>query len=259
MREIVSRSPSGKCDLRDYEPKPRLLFFMTIPKHIAIIMDGNRRWARQKGLEAVVGHQKMVDEGIQAMVTAAKKLGVEYLTLWALSTENWHRDPKEVAFLLKLFRRMFTVEAEKLHQENVRIRTIGDLSRFDQDIQRGVKKWVSETSKNTGITVVFAINYGGRDEMLRAVEKITKQVKAGKLSPKKLTEQQFAQYLDTADLPEPELIIRPGDQQRLSGFLLWQNNYSELYFTDVLMPDFDGKELAKAVKEFSKRTRRFGK
>lgn len=232
---------------------------MTIPKHIAIIMDGNRRWARQKGLEAVVGHQQMVEEGISRVVTAAKTLGVKYLTLWAMSTENWHRDAKEVAFLLKLFRKMFTAEAEKLHKENVRILAIGDLSRFDQDIQESAKKWIDETKKNTGITVIFAINYGGRDELLRAVEKITKEVKDGKLGVGKLTEQEFAQSLDTAGIPDPELIIRPGGEQRLSGFLLWQNNYSELYFTDVLMPDFDGKELAKAVKEFSKRTRRFGK
>jgi undecaprenyl diphosphate synthase len=231
---------------------------MKIPKHVAIIMDGNRRWARQQGLKATVGHQKMVDEGIQKVVTEAKKLGIKYLTLWAFSTENWDRDPQEIEFLMKLFRKMFDVEAKKLHERGVKILTIGDLSHFDQDIQAMAKKWVDESSKNTDITVVFALNYGGRDEMLRAAEKIVHDVEAGVLPASKLTAQQFSQYLDTANIPDPELIIRPGGEQRLSGFLLWQSNYAELYFTKVLMPDFDGQELKKAVKEFDKRRRRFG-
>jgi undecaprenyl diphosphate synthase len=232
---------------------------MTTPQHIAIIMDGNRRWARERGLDVVLGHKKMAEEGIKNVVDAAAKLGVKYLTLWALSTENWNRDAREVAFLMELFRSVFTTQAAKLHQRGVRIRTIGDLSRFDRDIQDNIQKWTAETSKNTGITVVFALNYGGRDEILRAVQKITHDVTAGKRTDDKLTEAQFAQYLDTAGLPDPELIIRPGGEQRMSGYLLWQSNYAEFYFTPTLMPDFGEAELVKAIEDFNNRQRRFGR
>ena len=232
---------------------------MKVPQHIAIIMDGNRRWARKNGLEASLGHKKMVEDGIQEVVSSAKELGVKYLTLWAFSTENWKRDPKEVRFLMKLFREMFSNRVEKLHEEGVKIQTIGDLSRFDQDIQDSIAKWKEETKNNTAITVNFALNYGGRDEILRAVEKIAKDVKAGELAVDKLNEQQFAEYLDTANMPDPELIIRPGGESRLSGFMLWQSNYAELYFPKILMPDFDGKELKKAIKEFNNRKINLGK
>jgi undecaprenyl diphosphate synthase len=232
---------------------------MKIPQHVAIIMDGNRRWARQQGLAASLGHKKMVEEGIQSVVRGAKNLGIKYLTLWALSTENWQRDPKEVQFLMKLFRQMFSKEVKKLHEEGVRVRTIGDLTRFDQDIQDSVATWVEKTKNNTQVTVIFALNYGGQDEILRAIAKVTKKVAAGEREADKLTASDFEQYLDTADLPKLELIIRPGGEQRLSGFLIWQSNYAELYFTNVLMPDFDEKELQKAVTEFDRRQRRFGK
>lgn len=232
---------------------------MTIPKHIAIIMDGNRRWAREHGLDVVLGHKKMADEKIEVVVDAAIKLGVKYLTLWAFSTENWDRDPREVEYLMELFRSLFSKQIERLHKKGVRIRTIGDLSRFDQDIQNNIQKAVEQTRGNSVITVVFALNYGGRDEILRAVEKITRDVQVGALDGQKLTEEQFAQYLDTADMPDPELIIRPGGEQRMSGYLMWQSNYSEFYFTPTLMPDFDEKELVKAIEDFNNRQRRFGK
>ena len=232
---------------------------MTTPQHVAIIMDGNRRWARQQGLQASLGHKQMVEEGIERIVRGAKKLGIKYLTLWAFSTENWQRDKKEVQFLMKLFRQMFTKEVKKLHEKGVRIRTIGDLSRFDQDIQDSIAKWVEETAKNKDITVIFALNYGGQDEILRAINKITQEIKSNNSQPKKLSQSRFEQFLDTADLPKVDLIIRPGGEQRLSGFLAWQSAYAELYFTDVLMPDFDENELTKAVKEFQRRQRRFGK
>ena len=226
-----------------------------VPTHIAIIMDGNRRWARRRGLKATIGHRYMVEKGIRRVVRTAEKLGVKYLTLWALSTENWDRDPQEINFLMKLFRELFTTEAEAFHRENVRLRTIGDLSRFDKDIQKNIKKWVGRSSKNTGITVILALNYGGRDELLRAIQRYVRE----KTNGKKLTAKQFAHYLDTTDIPDPDLIIRPGGEQRLSGFLLWQSNYAELYFTKTLMPDFDAAALRKAVAEFSRRQRRFGK
>ena len=222
-------------------------------------MDGNRRWAQRQGLQASLGHKQMVEKGTQKVTLGAKKLGIKCLTLWAFSTENWRRDPREVQFLMKLFRQLFSKEAQKLHEEGIRIRTIGDLTRFDQDIQDNVAKWVAETKDNNAMTVVFALNYGGQDEILRAVEKISHEVGEGQRSVNKLTAKEFEQYLDTADLPPLDMIIRPGGEQRLSGFLIWQSNYAELYFSQVLMPDFNEAELTKAVKEFDRRQRNFGK
>ena len=164
-----------------------------------------------------------------------------------------------IKFLMKLFRQMFSKEVKKLHEEGVRVRTIGDLSRFDQDIQDSVAEWVEKTKDNQEITVIFALNYGGRDELLRAVQKAAQDLGQDELAKRKLEQAEFAQYLDTADFPDPELIIRPGKEVRLSGYLLWQSNYSELYFTDVMMPDFDGAELEKAIKELNRRQRNFGK
>lgn len=226
---------------------------MTVPQHVAIVMDGNRRWAKKQGLKPSLGHKQMVDHGIQELVEGAKELGIKYLTLWAFSTENWKRDPREVKFLMDLFRDMFGNKAEKLHEKGVKIQTIGDLTRFDQDIQDGVANWKEITKDNQAIVVNFALNYGGRDELLRAIEKATNDGKKGKL-----TEEEFASYLDTAGMPDPELIIRTSGEQRLSGFLLWQSNYAEFYFPDTLMPDFDRKELKKAIQIFSDRKRNFG-
>lgn len=232
---------------------------MKVPQHVAIIMDGNRRWARAHGFDVIVGHQKMAREGIERVVKASIDLGIKYLTLWAFSTENWDRDPREVKALMDIFREIFDVQAKELHKLGVRINTLGDLSRFDADIQKGVEEWKKTTAENTTITVNIALNYGGRDEILRAVEKITQEVQAGKRKATKLSEEDFSQYLDTAEMPEPELIIRPGGDQRMSGFLLWQSKHSEFYFTSILMPDFGKEELVKAVEEFNDRKRRFGK
>ena len=232
---------------------------MKVPQHVAIIMDGNRRWARAHGFDVIVGHQKMAREGIERVVKASIDLGIQYLTLWAFSTENWDRDPREVKALMDIFREIFDVQAKELHKLGVRINTLGDLSRFDADIQKGVEEWKKTTSENKTITVNIALNYGGRDEILRAVEKITQEVQSGKRQSSKLSEEEFAEYLDTAGMPEPELIIRPGGDQRMSGFLLWQSKHSEFYFTSVLMPDFGKEELEKAVQEFNDRKRRFGK
>ncbi len=232
---------------------------MQIPKHVAIIMDGNRRWAKKRGLDVIVGHQKMANEGIERVVKAALDLKIKYLTLWAFSTENWDREPREIKALMDIFRNIFKHQAEKLAKEGVRVNTLGDLTKFDQDIQDNISLWQEKTKHNTNLTLNIALNYGGRDEILRAVEKITREVKAGKLAAEKLTTAQFSTYLDTADMPDPELIIRTSGEQRMSGFLLWQSNYSEFYFTDVLMPDFDQTELEKAIKELNSRKRRFGK
>lgn len=232
---------------------------MYTPKHVAIIMDGNRRWAKKRGLDVIVGHQRMAKEGIEQVVKAAIDLGVEYLTLWAFSTENWDRDPKEIDALMTIFRNLFKGQIQDLDKQGVRIRALGDITRFDKDIQENVKLWAEQTKNNKTLNLNIAINYGGRDEILRAVEKITKDVENKKISSKKLSVDEFERYLDTAGMPDPELIIRTSGEQRMSGFLLWQSNYSEFYFTDVLMPDFDKKEFEKAIKELNSRGRRFGK
>jgi undecaprenyl diphosphate synthase len=232
---------------------------MQTPKHVAIIMDGNRRWAKKRGLDVIIGHQRMAKEGIEEVVRSAIELGVEYLTLWAFSTENWDRSKKELDALMSIFRNIFTNQIDELNKNGVRINTLGDLSKFDQDIQDNLKIWKEKTKDNKKLTLSLAINYGGRDEILRAVEKITHKVSEGEIKPGKLSIEEFEKYLDTTDIPDPELIIRTSGEQRMSGFLLWQSNYSEFYFTDTLMPDFDKKEFEKAIKDLNSRKRRFGK
>lgn len=223
--------------------------------HIGIIMDGNRRWARQHKLEALKGHDYVANKVIEPLVLKCVEKGVKYLTLWAFSTENWQRDQAEVAGLMEIFRHAFTKNAARLHEQGVRLNMIGDVSKFPADIRENIQKWIEMSASNDKITVTFALNYGGRDELLRAIKKIAKD------NPNELaniSEEKIAGALDTATMPDPDLIIRPGGEQRLSGFLTWQSVYSELYFTDVLMPDFSPAELEKAMEEFAKRQRRFG-
>jgi undecaprenyl diphosphate synthase len=226
-----------------------------IPQHVAIIMDGNRRWAKKRGLPILAGHRQVVNKVLKSLISHAKKLGVKYLTLWAFSTENWQRDKKEVLGLLSLFRDVLKTKIEEANKEGIRLNVIGDISDFPKDIQEGIKKGIAATAQNQEITVNFALNYGGRDEIIRAIKKY--QVSSIKYQV--LTEETFAKFLDTAGMPEPDLIIRTGGEMRLSGFMSWQSAYSELYFTKTLMPDFTPKELDKAIAEFQKRQRRFGK
>ncbi len=223
-------------------------------KHLALIMDGNRRWARQNKLQVFKGHDKVAREMIERLVDRCVERKIGYLTLWAFSTENWKRDQKEIDNIMNLLREMLNTTVKKLHEKGVRIKTIGDLTKLDQDIQDKIDFWQQETQDNEQITVTFALNYGGQDEILRAVKKI---MRAG-VSPKDLTKAKFEKFLDTTELPRPDLIIRPGGEQRLSGYLSWQAAYAELYFTDVLMPDFDEKQLDLAIAEFKARERRFG-
>ncbi len=219
----------------------------SIPNHVAIIMDGNRRWAKQHGLAIIKGHRKVAEEMIERLADFAITKKIGYLTLWAFSTENWQRPSEEVAGIMDLFRETFATSAERLHKKGVKVAVIGDLDRFPKDIQDGVNFWVNETKNNQKLIVTFALNYGGRDEIARAI---------------KLGGEKFEQFLDTKkmiDLPDPDLLVRPGGEKRLSGFLTWQTVYSELYFTDVLMPDFDEKEFDKALADYADRHRRFGK
>lgn len=220
-------------------------------QHIAIIMDGNRRWAKAHGLPAVMGHKKVVEERVEELIEHAGKLHIPYITFWAFSTENWDRTEDEVLGIMNLFRWAFTHKAKSLVEKGARLRVIGDMSRFDPDIRQGIEIWMEKSKSNTAITVTFALNYGGRDEIIRAINKLPKD--------QPVTQEEFEKQLDTAGMPDPDLIIRTSGEQRLSGFLPWQSVYSEFYFTDILMPDFDTHAFDAALAEYATRQRRHGK
>ncbi|MFH0749902.1 MAG: polyprenyl diphosphate synthase [Candidatus Gottesmanbacteria bacterium] len=222
-----------------------------IPQHIAVIMDGNRRWAKERGLPILEGHRKVADEILEPLIEHAAKRGVKYMTFWAFSTENWNRSEKEVQGIMSIFRHVIQKRWQILHEKGVKIRVIGDMMRFSQDIKDALTKVIEQTKDNTKITIVFALNYGGRDEMIRAMNK-----SRGEEDTSKKT---FEQHLDTAGIPDPELIIRTGGEQRLSGFLLWQSEYSELLFPSWYMPEFTPERLDELIEEYSTRQRRFGK
>lgn len=217
---------------------------MQIPKHVAVIMDGNRRWARQRGWAVVKGHEYAVETTVEALIEEAGRRGIKYLTLWAFSTENWQREQGELRALMRLFRRALKTKVARFIEQGARLKVIGDLGRFEPELQRGMEEAVSKSAQNKKITVTFALSYGGRDEIRRAVEK-------GGV--------EFEKYLDTAFLPEPDLIIRTGGEQRTSGFLLWSAPYAEWYFTQTLFPDFGKRELDGALAEYQRRQRRFGR
>ncbi len=228
---------------------------MTPPlKHVAIIMDGNRRWARSKNLEATQGHAQAANHAIEPLIEECIKQKIPYVTFWAFSTENWKRDKQELSELFRIFRSGLVNMAQKFIDQGVCLRILGDINRFPQDIAQKTLDLVNKTKKNTNITVSFALNYGGRDEILRAVKKI---IKKG-VTPEELDEKLFTTFLDTSDIPDPDLIIRTGGDQRLSGYLPWQSVYSEIYFTDDLFPDFTPERLRLALQNFSQRDRRFG-
>ena len=229
----------------------------TIPKHIAIIMDGNRRWAKEHHLPQLMGHKRVADDILEPLIEHGADIGITYMTFWAWSTENWNRKPEEVKGIMEIFRRIITKNWKRLAEKGVRIKIIGDLSKFPKDIERSLNDIVEETKHNTRITTIFALNYGGRDEILRVINKSLERAN-NKEQRTKISEKEFSQLLDTKDIPDPELIIRTGGEQRLSGFFLWQSEYSELYFPSFYMPDFTPERLDEAVEEYQKRKRRFG-
>lgn len=222
-------------------------------------MDGNRRWAKKRGLVAIAGHAEAVDKTVENIIERAGELGVKYLTLWAFSTENWGREKDEVDGLMNLFRKALMNKVEKFITQGAKLRLIGDMSRFAPDIQEGMKKAIEASNKNDKITVTFALNYGGRDEILRAIKKMHEEIRNSSFEIRNLDEKHFSSFLDTAGLPDPDLIIRTGGEQRTSGFLMWSAAYSELYFTDTLFPDFTPAEFDKAIEDYQGRQRRFGK
>lgn len=236
---------------------------MIIPRHVAIILDGNGRWAKKRGMPRTMGHKEGC-KTVEKTVEIAARMGIEYLTVYGFSTENWKRSVEEVGALMQLFR-YYMVRLLKIAKENnVRVRMIGDRRRFDQDIIDGINRLEEETKENTGLTFVIAVNYGGRDEIVRAVGKLLKdreekQTAEGGPGEIKITEEMFASYLDTAGMPDPDLLIRTSGEIRLSNYLLWQLAYTEIYVTDCLWPDFNQEELEKAIVQYNSRERRFGK
>jgi undecaprenyl diphosphate synthase len=223
-----------------------------LPKHVGIIMDGNRRWAKKQGLSIIGGHKYVTDNLVELLIERCGELNIPYLTLWAFSTENWNRDKQEVSGVLNLFRTALKTKVARFIERGAQLRMIGDMSRFPADIQEGMKQATEASKHNSKIIVTFALNYGGRDEIVRAVQRMTG-------SGAEITEKSFENYLDTAGMPDPDLIIRTGGDQRLSGFLTWQSVYSELYFTETLMPDFTPEKLNEALADYQARQRRFGR
>lgn len=228
-----------------------------IPAHVAIIMDGNGRWAKRRGLPRTAGHAQGA-RTVERILEDADHMGIRYLTVYAFSTENWSRPDGEVKALMNLLRTYMKTSLQKCAKNNVRIRVIGDKSRLDSDLQTAIANLERDTAANTGIGFQIAINYGARDEITRAVRGAAEKIRSGELDPEAITDSFISDALDTGGIPDPDLLIRTGGEQRISNFLLWQTAYSELYFCDVAWPDFDRKELEKAVDAYNHRERRYG-
>ncbi|MCB1486133.1 MAG: isoprenyl transferase [Bauldia sp.] len=227
------------------------------PVHVAIIMDGNGRWAEARGLPRSEGHRRGV-EAVRRTVTAASDLGVKYLTLFSFSSENWSRPPAEVEFLFGLLRMFIRRDLARLHRQGVRIQVIGSRDGLPKDIAGLIDEAEAKTAANTGLCMVVAFNYGGRDEITRAARRIAAKVAEGGVDPDEIDEAMFAAHLDTAKMPDPDLLIRTSGEMRLSNFLLWQAAYAEFVFLPLHWPDFDEAALKSAIEQFSQRSRRFG-
>ena len=225
--------------------------------HLAIIMDGNGRWAQQRGLPRVSGHQQGVEAVVQ-MVDECVLHGIRFLSLFAFSSENWGRPREEVDALMSLLLQFLASQRQRMLNDGVRLRVIGDLSRLSESIQSALADAEKETSRGQKLTLILALSYGGRDEIMRAAKKVAQSALDGDLDIDELDNKTFSRFLDTGDTPEPDLLIRTSGEVRISNFLLWQAAYAEFYFTDVLWPDFDASELRKALDEYRQRKRRFG-
>lgn len=230
---------------------------MNVPKHVAIILDGNGRWAKSKGMPREFGHTQGA-KNVEDICEIAGELGIDYITFYCFSTENWNRPPHEVSKLMGLFRNYMKTAKKRANDHNMRVRVIGERTRLDQDLQESVRSLEEDTKNNTGLTMTMAINYGSRDEICRAMNRILKEKEEGTLTGE-ITEDVISAHLDTAGIPDPDLMIRTSGEQRISNYLLWQIAYSEFYFTDVPWPAFGKKELLEAIEAYNKRDRRFGK
>lgn len=230
---------------------------MKIPNHVAIILDGNGRWAKSKGMPRNYGHVQGA-KTVEVICEEAYRMGIQYLTVYAFSTENWNRPQDEVNALMGLLRNYMKTCLKTAAKNNMCVRIIGEKTRLDEDIRKRMEELEQATRDNTGLHFQIAINYGGRDEIVRAVRRLADDVKTGRLSEEEITEDKISSMLDTQGLPEPDLLIRTCNEQRISNFLLWQLAYTELYFTPVAWPDFSKEELEKAIEAYNKRDRRYG-
>ena len=230
---------------------------MKIPEHVAIILDGNGRWAKKRMLPRNVGYAQG-SKTVEKICEECDKLGIRYLTVYAFSTENWKRPQKEVDALMKLLRQYLSDCIKRSTKNNMCVRVLGDITALDQEFRDKIQELETVSKNNTGLHFQVALNYGGRDELVRSIRNVCKDVQSGKITPEQIDEDLFSDYLDSKGIPDPDLLIRTSGEQRLSNFLPWQLAYSEFYFTDVLWPDFDRNELIKAVEFYNTRDRRFG-
>ncbi|RJX24385.1 MAG: isoprenyl transferase [Dethiobacter sp.] len=235
----------------------RLISAEKLPGHVAIIMDGNGRWARKRGLPRIAGHRAGINT-LKEVITCSYELGISIVTLYAFSTENWKRPRWEVEFLMSLPGEYLHKELQSLIEKNIIIKTMGNLEQLPEVTQRAINNALEATRDNSGMILNFALNYGGRNEILNAVRKIAARVKEGSLKTEEISEDLFAGYLDTGGLPDPDLLIRPSGELRISNFLLWQLAYTELWFTRILWPDFKKEHFLKAILDYQERERRFG-
>lgn len=230
---------------------------MTVPQHVAIILDGNGRWAKSKGMPRNYGHIRGA-KNLEVICRDAYDMGIKYLTVYLFSTENWKRSKDEVDALMKLFRSYTKTCLKTARDNNMKVRVLGDPSALDQDLQDSLVRLVEESKNNTGLNFQIAINYGSRDEIVRAVRRLAEDYKNDEFERKDITEEKLSSYLDTAEVPDPDLLIRTSGEQRLSNYLLWQLAYTEFYFTDIPWPAFNKQELAKAIEKYNHRDRRYG-
>ena len=230
---------------------------MNVPQHIAIILDGNGRWAKAKGMPRNYGHAQG-SKNVEKICEAAYKMGVKYLTVYAFSTENWNRPKDEVDALMKLLRNYMKTCLKTAAKNDMKVRVIGDKTGLDEDIRNRIAELEEATKDNGGLNFQIALNYGSRDEIVRAVRRVSEDVKEGKVKPEDIDEKMFETYLDTHGIPDPDLMIRTSGELRLSNYLLWQLAYTEFYFTDIPWPDFTKEELSKAIEQYNRRDRRYG-
>ena len=230
---------------------------MTIPQHVAIILDGNGRWARSKGMPRNYGHVRGA-KNLEVICRDAYNMGIKYLTVYLFSTENWKRSQDEVGALMKLFRSYTKTCQKTARDNNMKVRVLGDPSALDEDLQESLRQLVESSKYNTGLNFQIAINYGSRDEIIRAIRHLARDYKEGKLELTDITEETFSGYLDTAGIPDPDLLIRTSGEQRLSNYLMWQLAYTEFYFTDVPWPAFTKEDLKLAIEKYHSRDRRYG-
>ncbi|MBI2618792.1 MAG: isoprenyl transferase [Ignavibacteriales bacterium] len=250
--------PLEKATGQDKKLQDRLLQAGEIPQHIAIIMDGNGRWAKRRGMPRIAGHHEGVNS-VRDIVEACGQLGVKYLTLYAFSTENWNRPKHEVSLLMRLLLRALRDERDRLHQNEVQLKAIGDIAKLPQDVQDELLDAIKLMEDNRGLTLVLALSYSGRWDITNAIRRMAEDVRLGIVKPASVTEDLLASYLSTKDIPDPDLLVRTSGELRISNFLLWQLAYSELFISDEYWPSFRRKQLYSAIAEFQKRERRFGK